>query len=510
MSVCFTISEAGDCFLDGHLLHPGDDPLGAARRDLEGLLAKAGPEDLLVLAGSGLGWHARAALDQPQGPRVVVYEPDPERRALLACLGPSLSGADLSCDQEALAESLGRSMVYGGGKGRVALFTPAAYRRAAPQVEAAARDTLERARSRAFVDSHTRAAHANAWLGHIAENFKRVLDIPDISLLAGVMEDIPALVVGAGPSLDQSLTALGPARDKALVLAAASALGPLAKASLAPHLAFALESLDESRQFTHARPGETILAAASSGNPRHFNQWPGPQTLFHLQSWLSRLAGQGHSLPTGGHATSAAFSLALLLGCDPIILVGQDLAFTGGRIHAQNRPGGEDGGLPETTAVPAIGGGTVETSHVMLSYITWYQEAASFLRARHPERRVVNATAAGALLPGFQHQDLESALGSLRSLELDFEALATGLAQLPRPRAADLSQRLAQARAEVRRSQTLLEVEGLPTAWEHSPPDSAARAALAQAASEGDHQAARRELEAFATALSRISESLHE
>jgi hypothetical protein len=505
----FTITEAGDCLLGGRLLHPGVDPLAAAGRELAKLLERAGPEDLLVLAGSGLGWHARAALDKTQGPQVVVYEPHAERRALMAALGPRLAEAEIASDNEALAEALGKRLLYEAKGGRVALFSPPAYGQGAPEVEAAARDILERTRSRAYVDHQTRQSHNRDWLGHLVSNIKQMLEIADATLLAGVLEGSPAVVVGAGPSLDASLADLAAAQGKALIFAAASALGPLAKAGIVPHLAFALEASDESRQFAGANPLRTILAAASSGHPHHFTRWAGPRAVFHLQPWLAGLAGQGHCLPTGGHATSAAFSLALLWGCDPVILVGQDLAYSGGRIHAQHRPGGEDESRPSTTHVPAIGGGEVETSHIMLSYITWYQEAAGFLRARHPERRVVNATAQGARLPGFEHAPLGPSLAALDSLSIDFDVLAGAMARLPHAAAGLLGGRLAQARADLRHTQRVLAEAGWQAAWDAAPADSAARAALQELGPGAGPDRAAEHLTIYMEALSAMAEGLH-
>jgi hypothetical protein len=297
-------------------------------------------------------------------------------------------------------------------------------------------------------------------------------------------------------------------REKALVLAAASALRPLAKVGVAPHLALALEALDESRQFAGAAQIRTVLAAATSSHPAHFRSWSGPRALFHLQPWLIRLLGQGQALPSGGHATSVAFSLAILWGCDPIILVGQDLAYTGGRIHAADRPGGEDEARPLTTPVPAIGGGQVETSHVMLSYITWYEEAAAYLRAR-ARRRIINATAAGAHLSGFEHQNLAQVLSDLPSLSIDFNDLTTALKRLPRPRIEALKGRLAQARADVRRASLLVETDGLAAARQALALDSPAWAALDCLPSEADAGEADAELEQMVHVIRSMGEGLH-
>lgn len=443
------IMDDGCCFLGGQLLHPAENPLQAAANQLAQLLETADPQDVLVLAGAGLGWHARAALDHDNGPKVLIYEPNAEQTALLNCLGPPIGEAEIVSSPQELAEALGRLLVY-EAPGKVAVYSHPAYLVENREFVDTAREVVKRVQSRARSDFITRSSQAEKWLSHIATNFKRILDAPDISLPSGVFSNIPAVVIGAGPSLDNSLNDLAKIEGGALLLAAASALAPLAKAGIKPHLAVALEAKDESRQFENIDPHGTVLAAASSSHPNHFALWNGKLSTFHLQKWLAELTGLSTALPTGGHATSAAFSLAIAWGCDPIILVGQDLAYTGGRIHAAGRPGGEDEARPQLVEVASINGGRVRTSPVMQSYIDWYREAVSYLEQGNSSTRVINATAAGALLPPMEHMPLEQALTLLDSSQTYDNLLQEVADRLPCPPASHLGQGLRRSMAQVR------------------------------------------------------------
>lgn len=454
------INDQGDCLLGQELLHPAQGAMRAAREDLGPLLAKSQPGDTLVLAGLGLGWHARAALEHPNAPNVLVYEPNPQGRALAVALGPELPGVRLALDLEQLAEALGERLVY-AGTGRVAVYGLPAYRQVLPGLCEEARLAVEQGRLRAGLDRANRQAKHRQWWRHLVDNFKLVLDLPDVSGLAGAYAGRPALVVGAGPSLDQSLPWLVGCRDKALVLAASSALGPLARLGVAPHLALALEAKDESRQFAGADPSKTLLAAASSGSAAHFANWPGLKSIFHLQPWVAELVGTGLPLPSGGHVTSAAFALAILMGCDPVILVGQDLAYSGGRSHAQGVPGRPQEAPDRGPQVEAIGGGQVETSEVMLGYITWYQEAAAYLHRGGVARRVINASAQGARLGGFEHLDLARALASLPAGPQPWPTLVQALSQVPRPAGPALGQRLRAEQERIIQALASLREQGL-------------------------------------------------
>jgi hypothetical protein len=508
MNALLQTNPQGDWYLGGQLLHPAQDPLAAARNELAGLLATAKPEDLVILAGCGLGWHAKAIRELDVPPQMVAYEPMAEMRRALAEQGPDLDGLDPAGDEQSLLADLARRLVY-GRVGRVAVFSPPAYRDALPEVNTTAQRILAETRSRGRVDRQTRMDKGGLWRENLAANFKHTLKLPDVTLLANALTGVPALVVGAGPSLDQSLADIRRASGSMLVLAAASAVKPLQKAGIKPVMALALEGADESRQFQGTDTSRTILAAASSGHPAHFDNWPGKQAIFHLQPWVSALTGQGMALPHGGHVGSAAFALAVLWGCDPVVLAGQDLGYTGGRFHAADRPGGEDYDKPDMTPVKAIGGGEVLTSAEFASYRGWYTEAAAYLKKAAPHRRVINATAAGAEIPGFEHAPLARAAKGLKPLGLGFQSLSRALDGLPLPSRRSLAGRLALARADLKRAARVALAQGLGAALAGTTPASPAGDVLGELPPDASGAEAAGALEQTAETLRDLEVNLH-
>ena len=219
--------------------------------------------------------------------------------------------------------------------------------------------------------------------------------------------------------------------------------------------------------------------------------------------------GQGLRLANGGHVTSAAFTLALVWGCDPIVLVGQDLAFSQGRSYAQGRVGGGQPPGDQRREVPAIGGGTVETSVVMAGYIDWYREAAAFLSQRKDGPRLVNATAQGAWLPGFEHLDLTAILGELRQAHGKFERpleVSRKLEALPVWR---VGQALSQARAELRQGINTLASHGIEALRRETPPDSVVTEIWDLMGNSASPDHARAVLEELIQAMARMAEVVH-
>lgn len=499
----------GAWYLAEHLLHPARGALSAAGEELAELDGVGDSDSLLLLVGQGLGWHARALLDRHPGANLLIYEPNARTRALAAALGPDLTGAEMIGAEDALLARLSQALVYGTGQ-TVRLVSAPAYRRAQPElwlkIEALVADETRRAR----VDQLNRAAKRGQWLGHLEKNIGRLLELPDLTRMAGVYRGRPALVIGAGPSLDQSLPILAAVNPRQLLtIAAASALAPMARLGLAPDLALALEAKDESRQLTAADPGRTLLAAASTAHPHHFANQPGCKALFHLLPWLPKALGQGLPLANGGHVTSAAFTLALIWGCDPVILVGQDLAYSQGRGYAQGRVGGDDQTGVNRREVMAIGGGTVETTVVMAGYIDWYREAAAYLDQKKNGPRLVNATAQGAWLPGFEHLDLATILGELRADGNDFERPLELSRKVAAPPAWVVGQALSQARAELRHGLNVLATGGVMALRQDTANDSAVAEIWDLVGSPASPARARAVIEELIQAITRMAEVVH-
>jgi hypothetical protein len=190
-------------------------------------------------------------------------------------------------------------------------------------------------------------------------------------------------------------------------------------------------------------------------------------------------------LDYGASVATAAFALAHAWGADPIVLVGQDLAYTGGRVYASGTPydgmiARRDGeelvleGRPEKDEeyrrsgltpqprrkprleIPAWGGGMVQTTHELVLFLRWFEGAASRLAGG---TRLVNATEGGAHITGFEERPLAGLLADLPARGDDLagvieraRALGAERVEALRTHMATRARALAQAAARVPRA----------------------------------------------------------
>ncbi|MDK2871314.1 MAG: hypothetical protein PWQ16_666 [bacterium] len=216
----------------------------------------------------------------------------------------------------------------------------------------------------------------------------------------------PAVVVCAGPSLDKNIYYLREVKDKALLIAVDTALRPLLYRGIHPHVVVAGDPQDAN--FDHFRlidPKETqniFLVADLRVSPLIFDFWRGKIFICDFGSeivrWVTRLAGEMGRISVWGSVSTVAISLAYELGCDPIALIGQDLAYTGARKYASytwidetgiNSVDAEGDGL---LVEKNIWGRDTHTAKNMLSYRDWLSQFFRKNRGNY-----INSTEGGIL-----------------------------------------------------------------------------------------------------------------
>ena len=404
--------------------------------------------DAVVFFGFGLGIHAELIRRRCDAP-IVVFEPRVELlRAALAARPLALPGVCVASTSAALVAAIDRAI--DATDRRIVVAVLPGYRRAFPAQLARFRADVERALLNIEIRDAT-LGRAGAWIEHDAVNVPRLARRPNAAALAGAFRGVPGIFVGAGPSLDESLGALGAVGGRALVAGANAALRPLLGAGVVPEVAAIVEAADLRRHFDGlASLDRVVLATCSSTFPGHLDA-PFADALNVVAAHAPEAdwyrAAYGHEpFPSGGSVACAMFALLHRLGCDPIIAVGMDLAFSDSRIHATGSdperasvrldagtgrlvPAG--GGLEyRAETVPAIGGdGEVITNDVLSAYRTWLEDAAATWGG---DRRLINATAKGARIEGFEEMGLAEALDRFGVPPSDLSArLREAIAALP-------------------------------------------------------------------------------
>lgn len=251
---------------------------------------------------------------------------------------------------------------------------------------------------------------------HMLLNLETIAREPAIKDLFGCFPGRPAVIVATGPSLDASYRHLVGIEDRVVLFSVDASLKFLLAQGIRPHFVTSLErGPNVIRCFEGLEPeqcGSTVQVATPVVRPEVYEAYPGPKAILyrtiHHFKWLRNDKG---TLDTGPSSANMAFRIAEALGCDPIILVGQDLAYgEDGSTHARAAPWGRSwsGLTPRATDTFYVKGNRAEK---VLTNWQWNLFRQEFERAiAKYGGTVINTTQGGAFIAGAVRMSVEEAI----------------------------------------------------------------------------------------------------
>lgn len=246
---------------------------------------------------------------------------------------------------------------------------------------------------------------------NIILNFPQIMDNPPFRHLVGAFAGRPAIIVSAGPSLEKNVHLLKELGDRALIIAVDTATKPLQAAGITPHVVVTGDPQEaNSRHLRGVELPDTYLIAEPQSPIASINGWRGPKFVcsFHdnMMQWVDRVLGDRGRVLVWGSVAVMAYDVAVKVGANPIVFIGQDLSFPGGRTYA----GGtffetedkleltvEELTRAGTTLIDMtdIYGETVKTNKQMFSYFNFLKNR--FEAQEVSDRTIINATEGGIL-----------------------------------------------------------------------------------------------------------------
>lgn len=309
---------------------------------------------VIVVNGFGAGYHvAELCRRMEQAGVIVVFEPDVGLlRAALERLDCThwITRSNLviltdSSDEGAISEAV-KGLDPMLAMGVHLLDHPPSIARLGPQ-------------RAAFVDAFTailRAVKMNVITTMVQtdttlRNLTQNLDIYALGRGVGELHQScagrPAILVAAGPSLQRNVHLLSQpgVRDRFVIIAVQTVLKTLLARGIKPHFVTALDYHEISRRFyeglTAADVEGITLVVEPKVNPVVPQSWPGGPASIRCvgDSFLDELLGaeltrEMGTITPGATVAHLSYYLARYLGCDPVILIGQDLGFTDGQYYA--------------------------------------------------------------------------------------------------------------------------------------------------------------------------------
>lgn len=284
---------------------------------------------------------------------------------------------------------------------------------------------------------------ASLWQHNILTNLPIILRSAGVNTLFNRFNNVPAIIVGAGPSLDSNVKDLIEAKGKALIVAVDTSIKTLYHNGISPDIIVSIDANPANwRDFEGIDTMDAALLTEPLTYPRILSEFKGLTFISSyghpLMRWIEGIIGEKGYLKVGGSVATTAFDLSRKCGCSPIIFAGLDLAYTKGITHT--KAAFEDNLLDglnkfntlemlyrhhlkdsDTILVEGIDGGMVPSSRMMKGWKDWLESQIE--EARRYGVTCIDATEGGTKKRGTSPMRLKDAIEAYCKREVDIPGI---------------------------------------------------------------------------------------
>ncbi len=403
-------------------IHSQYDPETEASR----LLEVEDPCDTLIILGLGCGYVAREAIRRYPGKNKLIIEPSRE------VFSEVIETADISD----ILTSRNVSLLLTNDYARVVnemiyLFDQAViynvqyvqlsgYLRLFKDLWDKIQQEYVRFVSDRVVNLRTINKFNDIWVLNYFRNLRSFEHSSNLNCFHNQFKDMPALLISGGPSLTEALPMLKALQDKAVLAAAGSTITPLLKAGIVPHVMLGIDGgQDMSEVFNQVERDDILFAYVMSLHYDGVERYQGPKVYLRTNVEKNTLFLEKKikistpELLAGGSVANVTLDFLMKLGCNPIIMVGQDLAYTNNLTRAEGADGAASiaGHYEEMLKNPEYAleedrfGNPILTNRVFLSMRRWFE----LFMSMHGDTTFVNCTTKGLRIANCQEMSLEEA-----------------------------------------------------------------------------------------------------
>ncbi|MEL7431477.1 MAG: 6-hydroxymethylpterin diphosphokinase MptE-like protein [Chlamydiota bacterium] len=178
-------------------------------------------------------------------------------------------------------------------------------------------------------------------LENVTKNLTSLSKVCKLDDAKNSFKNVPAFIVGGGPSLDQDAPILD--RNKGIIFSGGSTLAILKQKGITPHFAATIDKEAPHHIFSKADLKNPTFLFQLRANPQNVKLGKKPPILapsnggYPLEDFMTDgLDLSSSSKDYGWNVSTFLCAVAAEMGCSPIILVGQDLCHDSAKAYAEN------------------------------------------------------------------------------------------------------------------------------------------------------------------------------
>lgn len=414
--------------VENNYIHDNKNPLQEERNFIEQFDSINNHSDILFY-GIGLGYHIKAFVERYPAKPFSIYEPVPEVFYRFLChidlkqfplhLVKYFYLENKPDDPDKFFTNLVKRI-----RSSILIIDLPAYRTIFPLKRQTFFSSFENHLKERCNSLATYSTFQKRWTINSVKNFIQVLNSPNILLeKKDYFRNKPALLVASGPSLEAEIENLKKIRENGLayIFTVGTALNALVKCGIHPHAACTYDPSDENqivcKEVLEKDLKSIPLIFGSTVGYETLEIYPGPKMHMLINQdtlaafYLKPLRDEGLEFVNDAASISViTLQLAHKLGFNPIILVGQNLAYLDGKnymsgstypLHEANQTE-----LKSAVLVKDVYGKTVPSSN---SYLRMKLQIENYLSCIQ-DANVINTTKNGAHIEGTRFQSLNEVM----------------------------------------------------------------------------------------------------
>lgn len=262
-----------------------------------------------------------------------------------------------------------------------------------------------------LMDNATTKHFSETFTKAFISNLKHILEATPINFLKNKLEDKPAIVVSAGPSLEKNVHELKAVQDKFIIITGARSLGALIKNGIIPDFICMVDPIEFNCKFIEDYLEYKIPLVFYENTSYHaMNLHKGSKVLFSGNPLTSIILEYNvDGLMVGGSVAHTCASFASYMGCSPVTFIGQDFAYTEEKFHADSSAFKEENKVDdkiEFIEVKDVFGNLVKTDRKLNAYRVNMEEIIGGCN----NVTFINSTEGGANMKGTKVQPLSKTI----------------------------------------------------------------------------------------------------
>lgn len=262
--------------------------------------------------------------------------------------------------------------------------------------------------------------NANEWFEMTIKNLPYFTRGLPVDKFKDLYKDSPAIIVSAGPSLKKNIKKLKEVSNNLVIISGPRTLKPLMINGIKPNFLCAIDSKEEQYNLCkdYIEEYNNPLLFYEHTNEKLLQKHMGQKVFFTISNFIEKVTGLRKAyIKQGTSVAHIMTTFAVELGCNPIIFIGQDLAYTNDKNHALIAESEnevytfENMKRDDDLFVEGIDGKPIRTSLMLNSFRLFLEDIIKI----NPDIKFINATEGGSRIKGTIEMTLDDAINKYKA-----------------------------------------------------------------------------------------------